>query len=425
MNIFLNNYYACEYVFRSDDREDVVRVKSIGIFNDKEIVCQTQTGELWTYNYKDDNQEAERIFFDNRITLSVSSSRNFSVVLARKLKKQSASICSKTIFDAKLSNSLLENPKDSLKKGSLKRTHSDSCLLKLNANDKNHSGGQLVKSLQVLSVNDLDWSFVEEHFEPVTHDLSRDESVKEEKKNFLTHTESARQFFAKPLSWVSSHSSDHELEFTDKSTRIIKQNVSNVANFVYEGVKTVVTLSKQVSRAGPDILELSGVSSAEDESELEVSLSSDSSFLRDYEGIGNIDDRVAILSHFGNDLMESELWTWGSAQYGQLGIGIGAAQVLLLTVKTAFQPIVVKSLRDIGIIKVECGKSHAIAMTLDGRVYTWGRNNVRQISPNNCNDQFAPQLFQIPGDKALDVSAGENHSVVLTTSNIIYLGSFK
>jgi amyotrophic lateral sclerosis 2 protein len=72
------------------------------------------------------------------------------------------------------------------------------------------------------------------------------ELMKEEKKNeFFINTEAARQFLTRQLSWVSGYGGAGEdlVECAEASlarpSRIIKQNMSNVASLVYEGVKTV------------------------------------------------------------------------------------------------------------------------------------------------------------------------------------------
>jgi len=72
------------------------------------------------------------------------------------------------------------------------------------------------------------------------------EFMKEEKKNeFFINTEAARQFLTRQLSWVSSYGGAGE-DLVDcaeaslaRPSRIIKQNMSSMANLVYEGVKTV------------------------------------------------------------------------------------------------------------------------------------------------------------------------------------------
>lgn len=75
-------------------------------------------------------------------------------------------------------------------------------------------------------------------------------------KNIIfRNTEVAREFLTRQFSWMSA-GEDYLVEYTEGSTRLIKENVSNVANLVYEGVKTVgdkvVTLSRQVSGVGSD-----------------------------------------------------------------------------------------------------------------------------------------------------------------------------
>lgn len=74
---------------------------------------------------------------------------------------------------------------------------------------------------------------------------SEGEFVKEEKKaEFFINKEAARQFLTRQLSWVSNYGGAGEdlVECAEASlarpSRIIKQNMSSMANLVYEGVKT-------------------------------------------------------------------------------------------------------------------------------------------------------------------------------------------
>lgn len=75
---------------------------------------------------------------------------------------------------------------------------------------------------------------------------TRSEFMREEKKNeFFINTEAARQFLTRQLSWVSNYGGAGEdlVECAEASlarpSHIIKQNMSNVASLVYEGVKIV------------------------------------------------------------------------------------------------------------------------------------------------------------------------------------------
>lgn len=67
------------------------------------------------------------------------------------------------------------------------------------------------------------------------------ETKDESKKNVIfINTEAARQFLTRQLSWVSSYGNGkEETEMVSNPTGLLKQNVSNMANLVYEGVKTM------------------------------------------------------------------------------------------------------------------------------------------------------------------------------------------
>lgn len=67
---------------------------------------------------------------------------------------------------------------------------------------------------------------------------SSDCSEKIEKNIIFRNTEAAKDFLTRQFSWMSA-GEEYLAECTEIPTRIIKENVTNMATFVYEGVKTV------------------------------------------------------------------------------------------------------------------------------------------------------------------------------------------
>ena len=267
------------------------------------------------------------------------------------------------------------------------------------------------------------------------------DSDKEEKKNVIfINTEAARQFLTRQLSWVSSYGSikeDIPLENVEKPTRLIKQNMSNVANLVYEGVKNVggkvVTLSRHMSGSS-DINEFKDDSNEhlEEQGEdylkpiatsLALSLrceefpwsSSTGSSEHELSQQG-LNERINMLTRTGNNILSTELWTWGDVQYGQLGTG---------DMITRSRPVLVADLSNTGLRKISCGKFHVLALTLDGRVFAWGRNNHKQVTLEPSMHQSAPKLFTTqlyPNERSKDIAAGSFHSLVMMHHGLYFIG---
>lgn len=125
---------------------------------------------------------------------------------------------------------------------------------------------------------------------------------------------------------MSSAGEEYLVECTEKPTRIIKENMTNVASFVYEGVKTVgdkvVTLSRHVSGssdcnsivdANPELA--FPRSTSRDDGVCSLSQCTSEKDLTE----GEIKDRVNAIVKTGSNLINCEVWTWGNIFHGQLG----------------------------------------------------------------------------------------------------------
>lgn len=115
---------------------------------------------------------------------------------------------------------------------------------------------------------------------------------------------------------------EYLVECTEKPTRIIKENMTNVASFVYEGVKTVggkvATLSRHVSGSSdcnsiveniPEI-NIPRATSKDDWSQATSERDPNE---------GDLENRLATIIRTGSNLINCEIWTWGNIIHGQLG----------------------------------------------------------------------------------------------------------
>uniref|UniRef100_A0A1J3JGW3 Ultraviolet-B receptor UVR8 n=1 Tax=Noccaea caerulescens TaxID=107243 RepID=A0A1J3JGW3_NOCCA len=84
------------------------------------------------------------------------------------------------------------------------------------------------------------------------------------------------------------------------------------------------------------------------------------------EGLGNVNVRSAFASGVVSTAIgeDGSLWVWGRSKRGQLGLGKGIIEALV--------PSRVETLAEEHIVKVSLGWGHALALTIDGKVFGWG-----------------------------------------------------
>lgn len=71
------------------------------------------------------------------------------------------------------------------------------------------------------------------------------------------------------------------------------------------------------------------------------------------------------------------------------------------------------------IVQVDTSRHHNIALTSQGRVYTWGNNYMAQLGDGTNKDRATPVLVQnLP--RASQVAVGYRHSAVITTDGSVY-----
>lgn len=111
-------------------------------------------------------------------------------------------------------------------------------------------------------------------------------------------------------------------------------------------------------------------------------------------------------------LTDCGIFGWGSSRFGQLGAG---------EVQQAIQPIIIESLLTEEIAKVECGQYHSLALTRDGRVFSWGWGIHGQLGHGNAEDVNMPKFIAcLQKKKIISVSAGQGHTVLLSQNGDVY-----
>ncbi|XP_039281214.1 uncharacterized protein LOC120350697 [Nilaparvata lugens] len=259
-------------------------------------------------------------------------------------------------------------------------------------------------------------------------DSDNSDSAEEEKNDrmsrLLMNTEAARQFFTRQLSWMSSGGEELLAEVSGP-TKIIKKNVTTMASYVYEGVKTVgdkvATLSRHVSGGSDnnsesfeefltDDLNPSSTSSLR----CEWSCSGGCSDVSGADRVGAGGEKLALYLSRGARLIKTEVWAWGGAQHGQLGSG---------DIVPRNKPVIVSSLMHVGAMRVECGWSHCACVTLTGRCALWGRNDLGQICDlTKGSDQSSPHVW---GHTSQAVTGARHTLLLAPDSTLHWLGKHR
>ncbi|XP_059578286.1 probable E3 ubiquitin-protein ligase HERC6 isoform X1 [Alligator mississippiensis] len=111
---------------------------------------------------------------------------------------------------------------------------------------------------------------------------------------------------------------------------------------------------------------------------------------------------------------EGKVFSWGAGSEGQLGTGEFEEQ--------SFIPKKIDGLSNHRVLQVTCGHYHSLALTQDGRVFSWGQNGHGQLGlGKEFPSQAIPQqVVSLNGIPLAQVAAGGAHSFALSLSGVVY-----
>lgn len=106
-----------------------------------------------------------------------------------------------------------------------------------------------------------------------------------------------------------------------------------------------------------------------------------------------------------------QVWTVGSNDFGQLGIGSKISQSNPQLVQLPLPKGVTAS-------RIACGGDHSMVLASDGTVLAWGWGEHGQIGVNSTADQLLPVFVQLPSNFSVAAifAGGYGHSGLLSTS---------
>ncbi|XP_020245605.1 ultraviolet-B receptor UVR8-like, partial [Asparagus officinalis] len=109
---------------------------------------------------------------------------------------------------------------------------------------------------------------------------------------------------------------------------------------------------------------------------------------------------------------ELQVYSWGWGDFGRLGHGNSS---------DLFMPQPIKALQGIMIKQIACGDSHCLAVTMNGEVRSWGRNQNGQLGLGTTEDSLIPQKIQaFEGIPVKMIAAGAEHTAAVTEDGDLY-----
>ncbi|DBA00726.1 TPA: hypothetical protein N0F65_001197 [Lagenidium giganteum] len=108
-----------------------------------------------------------------------------------------------------------------------------------------------------------------------------------------------------------------------------------------------------------------------------------------------------------------KLYAFGANMYGQCGTGVESTSV--------HEPELVQVADGAKVIDIAAGYQHALAVTEDGSVFSWGKGERGQLGFGTANVSAPQQIIALKGKNIAQVSAGFNHSSALTADGELFL----
>lgn len=107
-----------------------------------------------------------------------------------------------------------------------------------------------------------------------------------------------------------------------------------------------------------------------------------------------------------------QVYSWGWGDFGRLGHG---------TSSDVFTPQPVKVLQGLKIKQIACGDSHCLAVTTNGEVHSWGRNQNGQLGLGSTEDSLIPvKIEAFKGIPIKMIAAGAEHTAAVTENGDLY-----
>lgn len=105
---------------------------------------------------------------------------------------------------------------------------------------------------------------------------------------------------------------------------------------------------------------------------------------------------------------EGNLWSWGNNDYGQIGDGDSSKTY-------RYKPVQI--IKNTKFIQISAGSSHALALDINGNLWSWGSNYYGQLGRNGSSS--IPALVK-EDTKFTQISAGDYHSMAIDSEGYLW-----
>ncbi|MFA6867165.1 MAG: hypothetical protein WCR54_06570, partial [Clostridia bacterium] len=104
------------------------------------------------------------------------------------------------------------------------------------------------------------------------------------------------------------------------------------------------------------------------------------------------------------------LYSWGNNEYGQLGLN---------TTVSSLTPQHIK-MSGINFIEIACGEDFSLALSDNGKLYSWGHNNCGQLGDGTFIDKHLPTEITYT-EPFIKICCGTDHSMAISESGKLYV----
>jgi uncharacterized repeat protein (TIGR02059 family) len=128
--------------------------------------------------------------------------------------------------------------------------------------------------------------------------------------------------------------------------------------------------------------------------------------------VQDLDKIIAVAASSEHNMALQEggtVWAWGRNRNGRLGDG---------TTTDSSIPVQVKDLTDI--IAIAAGSEHSIALKDDGTVWAWGRNRDKQLGNENVSDQSTVPVQVADLKGIIQINSGKAHNIALKNDGSVW-----
>jgi len=109
---------------------------------------------------------------------------------------------------------------------------------------------------------------------------------------------------------------------------------------------------------------------------------------------------------------EGKVFAWGEGEKLQLGVPAKKPQTIVVPTSVPFEA-------ETKIRSVSCGDDFTLALTSDGKLYTWGSGECGALGNEDGKDQPTPTLLDaFDGSEVTHIAAGSNHGLAVTKEGV-------